>query len=62
MEITSHGFLSGFQEQPQPELPMEKAGQGMLSSMESSVVGAVGAHSRSPSFLKGLPFSINCSP
>lgn len=57
MEITSHGFLNGFQEQTQPELPN---GEGRPRHVElhgiKRFLGAIGAHIRSPIFLKGLPF------
>lgn len=52
----------GFKNRPRQNFQMEKAGQGMLSSMESNDSGAIGAHIRSPIFLKDLPYSINFSP
>lgn len=52
----------GFKNRPSPSFQMEKAGQGMLSFMESNDLGAIGAHIRSPIFLKDLPYSINFSP
>lgn len=52
----------GFKNRPFPGFQMEKAGQSMLSSMESNDLGAIGVHIRSPIFLKGLPYTIHFSP
>lgn len=52
----------GFKNRPSQSFQMEKAGQGMLRIMESSDLGAVGALIRSPSFLKGMHYSIMHSP
>lgn len=64
MEITPYSlvFSMGFKNSLKSKLQNGEGRKKHVELHEVSDFGAVGAPIRSPSFLKGLPFSTNCSP